>query len=227
MCFDFLIFFNCIFVIFNKKRKRVNYLEFRNELRHFLVFSTKDILKCYPMFDSRRLVEWQEKGYLKKIINRWYYFTDTTINEEFLYLIANSIYSPSYISFETALSYYQLIPEAVYTITSATSLKTNEFNTITGTFSYRHLKPPLLFGYRLIETENYRMKIAEIEKTILDYFYINEKINTEEAFVGMRVNREALMSQLNIRKMNAYLKLYANKTLETRVNRFIQCIKNA
>lgn len=36
------------------------------------------------------------------------------------YLLAGSIYGPSYISFEYALSYYGLIPERVTTVTCAT-----------------------------------------------------------------------------------------------------------
>ena len=36
------------------------------------------------------------------------------------YLLAGSIYGPSYLSFEFALAYYGLIPEAVYAFTSAT-----------------------------------------------------------------------------------------------------------
>ena len=42
------------------------------------------------------------------------------------YLLAGSIYGPSYISFEYALSFYGLIPEAVYTVTSATFEKKKE-----------------------------------------------------------------------------------------------------
>ena len=205
----------------------MNYLEFRNLLQNFVVFSINDIRKQLPEFDSRRLVEWQAKGYVKKFINRWYCFSDRANNEDFHYLAANRIYSPSYVSFETALSHYQLIPETVYMTTSATSLKTNEFKTEMGVFSYRHMKPSLLFGYRLVESGEHRIKIAELEKTILDYFYLNEKINTDEAFAGMRINKDALMTQLNSKRMNNYLKEYSNKALERRINRFIQFMKHA
>ena len=127
-------------------------LSLKEKLKSFPVFSIHDIRKIDPDFDNKLLVYWQDKGYVKKIINRWYCFSDLSIDEKLLYLIANSIYSPSYISFETALSWHELIPEAVYTVTSATSLKTNGFNNETGNFSYRHLKPSLFFGYYLIET---------------------------------------------------------------------------
>ncbi len=77
-------------------------------------------------------------------------FTDTPLNEETLFLIANKLYAPSYVSFEMALSYYGLIPEGVYAITSATSKKTATFQTPIGKFSYRTLKPQLFFGYNQV-----------------------------------------------------------------------------
>lgn len=53
------------------------------------------------------------------------------------YLLAGSIYGPSCISFEYALSFYGMIPEAVYTVTSATFVKKKKFETAFGTFTYR------------------------------------------------------------------------------------------
>lgn len=56
------------------------------------------------------------KGELIPIV-RGYYETDRSIPGHYL---ASIIYGPSYLSFEFALSYYGLIPEAVYHFTSAT-----------------------------------------------------------------------------------------------------------
>jgi predicted transcriptional regulator of viral defense system len=50
---------------------------------------------------------------------------------------AASIYGPSYISFEAALSYYGLIPEAVYEITSATIKRSKKFETSFGRYRFR------------------------------------------------------------------------------------------
>ena len=46
---------------------KVKYLEFYNALTPYSVFSVKDIQKRFPDFDKRRLVEWQQKGYLVKV----------------------------------------------------------------------------------------------------------------------------------------------------------------
>ena len=65
------------------------YPEFRDEIKAFPNFSAREIEKHFPGFDSRRLVEWQEKGYIQKLRNRYYYFSDQYIDEPFLYYTAN------------------------------------------------------------------------------------------------------------------------------------------
>ena len=51
--------------------------------------------------------------------------------------VANLLYTPSYVSFDYALSYYGLIPERVYEVTSATLHTKKVFQTPLGRFSYR------------------------------------------------------------------------------------------
>ena len=74
------------------------------------------------------------------------------------YLLAGSIYGPSYISFEYALSYYGLIPERVTTVTCATFNKKKKkmFTTSFGTFTYRDV-PKLAYPEEIIlkEEDNY------------------------------------------------------------------------
>ncbi len=60
--------------------------------------------------------------------------------------LANTLYAPSYVSFDYALSYYGLIPERVYEITSATMRMKKEFDTPLGRFTY---KPVPLQAYAL------------------------------------------------------------------------------
>jgi predicted transcriptional regulator of viral defense system len=198
----------------------VRFLDFKGHFEAFRIFSVQDILKWDPAFDTRRLVEWQKKNYVKRIVNRWYIFADTKLDENFLYLSANRIYSPSYVSFESALSYYRLIPEGVYTITSATTLKTHQFTTVLGTFSYRRLKPELMFGYRLVEVVGQHFKMAEPEKLLLDYMYLNSELQSANDFESLRINQAELRALLNESRLIEYLALFENKALEKRVNTF-------
>ncbi len=200
----------------------MRFLEFKEELNKFVVFSLKDIRKIKADFDLRRLNEWQQKGYIKMIRRGYYIFTDLKINESVLFLIANKIYSPSYVSLEMAFAYYNLIPESVYGITSVTSQKTDNFNTPLGKFIYRHIKPELMFGYKLVEFECYNFKIAEIEKAILDYFYLNPHIKSQADFFELRFNADEFKTVANQEKIKYYLGGVNNKSLEKRINKFIK-----
>jgi predicted transcriptional regulator of viral defense system len=199
------------------------FLDFKRHFEPFRVFSIQDILKWDPGFDTRRLVEWQDKRYIYKIINRWYIFAGT-YDVNTLYLISNRIYSPSYVSLESALAHYRLIPEGVYTITAATSLKTQTFTTFMGTFSYRHIKPQMMFGYRLLNVDRHHCRIAGVEKALLDYFYLNPKINSPEQFEGLRLNQAELISQIGIDLLFKYLQLIKNRALEKRVGLFMKTV---
>ena len=129
----------------------MKFLELKSELKDFTIFSLNEIRNIEPDFYRRRLNEWQDKDYIKKIIRGYYIFSDLKLSEEILFKIANRIYSPSYVSLESALSYYHLIPESVYGITSISTRKTYHFRTSIGEFIYRSLKPSLFFGYDLIK----------------------------------------------------------------------------
>ena len=186
------------------------------------LFSTTDIRKAFPSFDARRLVEWQHKGYIHKIINRWYKFSEVPTEERLLLWTANRIYHPSYVSMETALSYYGLIPEAVYTITAVSTLKTKSFDTPLGTFSYRHVKPALFFGYRILDWKGFPIKMAEPEKVILDYLYLNPQLNRKEDWQGLRLHQESLHELINVPRLEEYLTLFRTKTLDQRVSQFLR-----
>lgn len=205
----------------------MQYLTLKKELKDFVVFSTLDIKKIDCNFHKQRLSEWQAKDYIKKITKDKFIFSDLAINENVLFLIANKIYSPSYISLEMAFSYYNLIPESVYGITSVTSLKTKSFKTKFGKFSYRHIKPELLFGYKLAQHGNYNYKIAEIEKVLLDFFYLNANIKTADDFYELRFNTDNFKISSDNDKLSLYLKMFGNKSLSKRINSFLEYIDYA
>lgn len=202
----------------------MQYIEIRDNLKDFVVFSVSDILKIDQFFHKQRLSEWQRKGYIKKIAKGYYISADLEINESVLFIIANTIYQPSYISFEMALSYYGLIPESVYAITSVTSRRIYTLRSSLAQFNYRKIKPELMFGYQLVSYQNHNFKIAEVEKAILDYFYANSRIKTEGEFSELRINKETFQEKVNMEKFKQYLNQFNNKTLEKRVNQFIKYI---
>jgi len=199
----------------------MQYVELKKALKEFTVFSLNDIKRIDSSFFRVRLNEWQDKGYIKKIIRSYYIFSDLELDENVLFEIANRIYSPSYISFEMALSYYHLIPESVYGITSASTRRTYKFKTPIGEFSYRTIKPDLFFGYNLVNYNGKHLKIASIEKAVLDYFYLNPDIERDSDFASLRINRELFLKQINEEKFHRFLNKFAQKTLAKRINSFL------
>lgn len=205
----------------------MNYIIFHQHFQQWPVFSTQDIRKAFPDFDARRLVEWQQKGYLQKVVNRWYRFATPPIDEFYLQYVANRIYQPSYVSMESALSFYGLIPEAVYQITSVSSRKTHRFETSVGIFNYRHLKPSLLFGYRLLPWQDLHVRMAEPEKLVLDYLYLRPELSIPTDFAALRLNGPVLAELINPEKLYRYLVLFDQKSLRRRTETFLTLLPHA
>ena len=196
----------------------MQFLDFKQELSKYLVFSIKDIEKLYPNFNKINLLYWQKKGYIQKIRNSWYFFTDIKIDETVLFYISNKIYSPSYVSLESALYYYGIIPEAVFSINSITTLKTNKFKSYTYPINYSSIKPSCFFGYKLLKNEKYTFKVAEIEKALLDYLYLQVKIKSYKDIKSLRFNKHVLQEKLNMQKLFDYASLYNSKVLLKKIN---------
>lgn len=90
-----------------------------------------------------------------------------TISKE---LIANHLYGPSYLSLESALSFYKLIPERVHTVRSMTSKRSKSYTTPLGIFDYVSApKEYFQVGIRQeIVNERFAFLIASPEKAICD-----------------------------------------------------------
>jgi predicted transcriptional regulator of viral defense system len=207
---------------------KMRYLAFRDQFKDFTVFSLTDILNVEAGFHRRRLNDWQEKGYLKKVIKGHYIFSDQILHEKILFEIANRIYQPSYISFEMALSYYSLIPESAYGITSATSRPTHSFVTPMTTFSYHTLRSWLFFGYVLMKSDGEKhFSLASPEKAILDLLYLKHVLKTREDFEGLRLNPDIFARKLNQDIFFNYLDRFAQKSLTLRARELWRFMQNA
>lgn len=206
----------------------MKYLLFREKLLPMGVFSISHVKIFFPEFDNRRLVEWQEKGYLKKIVNKWYVFSELELGTENLFGIANKIYAPSYVSLESAFSHYNLIPEGVFTITSVSPRKTSKFQTEIGNFSYRSLQSKVFFGYRIKQIGNSYFAVADLEKCLLDFLYLNPSYMALEDFESLRLNSSILL-QIKWGLLEDYLKVFKNISLEKRVEglkRYFDHVRN-
>lgn len=101
-------------------------------------------------------------------------FVENSISKE---IIANTMLSPSYISFDYALYYHSLIPESVFDVTSATTKRSKSFKTDNGIFSFKQIKKELFpIGLTIESTKNGNYIIASKEKALCDKVYSTKDI---------------------------------------------------
>ena len=93
-------------------------------------------------------------------------------------LIANHLYAPSYVSMQTALRYYGLIPEAVYITQSMTLKHSRNFDTPIGRFEYQTIaREAFPIGVTSINKQKYTFLMATPEKALCDLIANSPKVN--------------------------------------------------
>jgi len=111
-----------------------------------------------------------KKGQIIRIKKGIYILSSNYGGEIDKFTIANLIYGPSYVSFETALSYWGLIPERVNLIISTTTKRNKKLKTPLGTFLYHYLNNSrYIYGVtRVVVKNNSAFLIAKREKALCD-----------------------------------------------------------
>ena len=203
----------------------MKFRDFQRLARDLPAFNLNDIRKIDPDFHRQQLSDWLDREYIQPLAGGYYLLADAQVDESHLFMLANRIYEPSYISRESALAHYLIIPESVLGITSVSSRKTRRLDSEWGRFSYRRIKPTLMFGYRLVKHDRMiKYKIASLEKTVLDYFYWNTRISSIDDIEGLRWNRQELIGLVDNPLFKKYLKVFNNKALERRVQLLLEYI---
>ncbi|MFW6124433.1 MAG: type IV toxin-antitoxin system AbiEi family antitoxin domain-containing protein [Acidobacteriota bacterium] len=139
------------------------------------VINTENLLVGKGEDDSVRvqISRWLKAGRLIQLRRGIYVFADQYRNAEiFEPLIAWILRNPSYISLEKALEYYDMIPEAVPVYSSVSPKRTGKFISQLGTFSYRHIKTELFWGYKSVTLNKQTGFMAHPEKALLDLAYL-------------------------------------------------------
>lgn len=145
------------------------------------------------------------------------YETDQTVPG---YVLAESIYGPSYLSFEFALSCYGMIPEAVYTFTSAAfeKKKKKKYDTPFGVFTYRDIPGEVFpYGVRIKKEKEYYYKIASPEKALCDKLYTLPPVRNKREFIGLLFEDlrldEDFLHMLNLDELETLCEMYHSTNL--------------
>ena len=196
----------------------MDFLTFRERMYPMGCFNINQVLLWEKDFDRNNLTRWCKKGLLEKLRNQYYAFPEYHQMPDFSRYVANRIYSPSYISLHSALSFYGMIPEEVVQLTSVTTLKTAKFVNSFGTFHYQNVKTNLFFGYEIKIMQNGRgLLFATPEKALIDLLYLNPYCKTGQDMEELRLDEDYMHDEFNNERLVNYLARIKNKTLEKRV----------
>jgi predicted transcriptional regulator of viral defense system len=196
----------------------MNFVEFRSRFQSLVCFTTNQVYASYPEFDRNNLGRWVRKGYLVRLRQGYYAFPEYKESKEFALYFANKIYKPSYISLFTALSFYGIIPETVPQITSVTTLKTIRFSNEFGEYSYKNIKPDMMFGYDLKEmADGRRIMFATPEKALLDLIYLYPFYNSEHELEELRLDESYMEIDFNVERFTAFSDHIGSKALSNRI----------
>lgn len=204
----------------------MNFQLFKNKFCRYPFIRTKDILFTSeePVQSMRNQISrWEKKGLLLKI-KKGMYILNENDRKVFpsRFFFANQIIWPSYVSLESALSYYGLIPERVEDVTSVTTKKTSSFNAPLGEFVYRHLKTEAFKGYRSFKDEaGLEIFIAEPEKAVVDFLYLNlDKFKKQSTAIFRDSYRFQNVGILSLRKIMFFSGFFNNKWLTVTARQF-------
>jgi predicted transcriptional regulator of viral defense system len=197
----------------------MNFIEFRNKFLSLAYFTTNQVYASFPEFNRNNLVHWVRQGYLIRLRQGYYAFPEYRESTDFTLYFANTIYKPSYISLHTALSFYGIIPESVPEITSVTTLKTITFSNDFGEYSYKNIRPELMFGYDLRDMEGgRRIMFATPEKAIIDLLYLYPFYNTERDLENLRLDESYMEDDFNVKRLTEFSDRIGSKALSKRID---------
>lgn len=198
----------------------MNFRDFAEVYAERPCFTVREVSLRFPGFNDRQLHYWQRKGWVRQLRRPYYRIIERpwTLHER--QAVANTVYAPSYISLESALSHHGFIPEGVFHITSVTSRHTLTFEVDGIRHFYRSVQPSWLFGFTILEQGGVAVRMADPEKALLDLLHLNPQLKNPEDIEGLRLDRTGILEAVRPMIWQDYLSLSTNNALRTRADAF-------
>jgi len=194
----------------------MKYREFVEKTRElsYLKIPTIEALSGERRTLKNQLVLWQRQGRVHRLKNGVYALNDHDRRAPLSPLmISNILYAPSYISLETALSFFGLIPERVVAVTAVSPKKTAIFENFYGTFDYRSLRKGSFFGFESVEDQGLPVLMATPEKAILDKIYFDPVFRPEDGYFLENLRLQNFES-LRLQRLLDYSRRFGSKKVK-------------
>jgi predicted transcriptional regulator of viral defense system len=115
------------------------------------------------------------------------------------FLVANRMILASYVSLQSALAYYSMIPEYVPVTTSVTTGRPSHWKTSIGIFNFRHIQVDFFYSYQLVDLgEKQQAFIATPEKALLDLVYLESGGDSLDYLAELRLEN---LNRLNLQSL--------------------------
>lgn len=198
----------------------MNFEAFRDLVKGLPTFSARDATTLSEQSASSvavNLNRWVSSGRIERLRRGLYTLRESDRQARLpIAYLASVLVEPSYLSGVWILSQDSVIPEAVFTITSATRGRKLGFENTHGRFTYQRLPSRAWFGYFSQEIGGYDILIANSEKALLDTIYWSGSSWDRKRFQQERVNADGL----NEARLNRYACRWGNPKLEQSLSEF-------
>ncbi|HLE16427.1 MAG TPA: hypothetical protein VI776_16920 [Anaerolineales bacterium] len=127
-----------------------------------------------PGLIQKQLSRWKETGKIYQLRRGLYTLAPPfrKVNPH-PFVLANRLVPASYVSLQSALAYYGMIPEHAPVTTSVTTGRPARWETPLGVFDFLHIQDGLFVGYEFIHVgEGQQAFVASPEKALLDLVYL-------------------------------------------------------
>jgi len=142
-----------------------------------------------PADNQRQLSRWVRAGRIIKLRKGIYLLAPPYRKvEPHPFLLANAMKAASYVSLQSALAHYGMIPEYTPVTTSITTGRPENIGTASGTFYFSHIKKSWFSGYQLVEVmPGQSAFLANPEKCLLDLVYLTPGGDRKEYLRELRL----------------------------------------
>jgi predicted transcriptional regulator of viral defense system len=199
----------------------MNFEELVKKTSNLPCFTTRFLAAGKNLAQIRlQLNRWCKDGRTVKLRKGFYCLSETyrKIKPE-PFCIANSLKSASYISLQSALAWYGLIPEYVPAVTSITTGRPETVQTTLGRFVFRHIHKNLFWGYhQLTLSSGQTAFVARPEKTLLDLIYLTPKGDTQAFLEELRLQHTGQLDIITLRQ-------FAHKAQSPKLSRAVDILE--
>lgn len=183
----------------------------KSGLKLFSSAEFRDLLELSPASAKFLLIRYTARGLLVRLKRDIYALKDQLPST---WAIANHLYKPSFISLESGLSYYGMIPESLYSITSVTIKPTRHFEQNGVSYEFHTIKREAFRSYRAVQISGETVLVAEREKALADYLYFvfMKKLTLNKRLRLKGIKKAVLESHVKAYKNPRYLKWYRRRS---------------